>query len=149
MKVICKNNSHTWRNVLTIDKEYDVVARSSDKNIIYIQCDDGKERPYRLDRFDIKTYGKCEKEDGAHCSLEYQGYCTANGKCFNKEDKSIRRGMTLQECLISIPGGDIDMEFCCAYVTYFNTQSDEFNLKLSTDGKWIITYQDELFMIQK
>jgi hypothetical protein len=55
MAVVCKNNSHTWRNVLTVDKEYEVLRSFPDSYtgspMVEIKCDDGKIRPYRADRF--------------------------------------------------------------------------------------------------
>jgi len=57
MKAKCIDNSHTWRNVLTINKNYDVIKNFSDKyagyEMIEIKCDDGKIRPYRANRFII------------------------------------------------------------------------------------------------
>lgn len=55
MQAICKDNSHTWRNVLTIDKTYGVIKYYNDPNAGYpmveIEYDDGEIRPYRGNRF--------------------------------------------------------------------------------------------------
>lgn len=57
MKVICKDNSHTWRNVLTVGNEYSVLMDYVDSygvKILNVKCDDGEIRPYRADRFESK-----------------------------------------------------------------------------------------------
>ena len=56
MKAICINNSHTFRNRLTIGKVYDIIERYIDSyntDIVDIICDDEEKRPYRADRFNI------------------------------------------------------------------------------------------------
>jgi len=57
MTAICKDNNYTWRNVLTIDKEYEILDIHNDEyagySMINIICDDGKERIYRANRFKI------------------------------------------------------------------------------------------------
>jgi len=57
MIAICKDNSYTWRNVLTVNKEYEVIKEYDDPyagySMIEIKCDDEKIRPYRANRFDI------------------------------------------------------------------------------------------------
>jgi hypothetical protein len=53
----CIDNSHTWRNALTIDKEYKIVKLYDDPYagypMIEIVCDDGILRPYRANRFNL------------------------------------------------------------------------------------------------
>lgn len=55
MKLRCIDNSHTWRNVLTINKIYEVIEFFIDPyagyEMIKIECDDGEIRPYRKNRF--------------------------------------------------------------------------------------------------
>lgn len=55
MEAICKDNSHTWRNTLTINKIYKVIKCYDDSyagyQMIEIECDDGEIRPYRGNRF--------------------------------------------------------------------------------------------------
>lgn len=57
MKAECIDNSHTWRNVLTINKTYDVIKLYNDPyagyKMISIKCDDEDIRPYRANRFII------------------------------------------------------------------------------------------------
>lgn len=57
MKAICKDNSHTWRNVLILDKEYEVIKEYNDPNagypMIEVMCEDGEIRPYRKNRFSV------------------------------------------------------------------------------------------------
>lgn len=57
MNAKCIDNSHTWRNVLTINKDYNVIKKYNDPYagypIIEIICDDGEIRPYRANRFNI------------------------------------------------------------------------------------------------
>jgi len=51
----CVNNSHTWRNVLTVGKQYGVIKSFDDPHAGYLMieiiCDDGEIRTYRADRF--------------------------------------------------------------------------------------------------
>jgi hypothetical protein len=53
----CINNSHTWRDMLTIGKEYKVLNLYDDEyagyEMLEIVCDDGEVHPYRADRFVI------------------------------------------------------------------------------------------------
>jgi hypothetical protein len=54
MKAICKDNSRTFRNRLTIDKEYQVIEYYTDfseTKIVKIICDNGEKHAYRSDRF--------------------------------------------------------------------------------------------------
>lgn len=55
MIAICKDNSYTWRDVLTAGKEYQVESRFIDPYagypMIKVMCDDGKARVYRENRF--------------------------------------------------------------------------------------------------
>lgn len=59
MFAICKDNSYTWRSSLTIGKAYEVVKQYTDEYTgepgIEIICDDGVLRPYRAERFTLKT----------------------------------------------------------------------------------------------
>jgi len=59
MKAICKDNTHTFRGRLTIDKEYDVIKSYNDPYAGYlmvdIKADDGTEMTYRANRFILKT----------------------------------------------------------------------------------------------
>jgi hypothetical protein len=53
---ICVDNSNTWRNVLTVGKEYEILRTYDDPYAGYpmveVLCDDGKIRPYQANRFD-------------------------------------------------------------------------------------------------
>jgi hypothetical protein len=55
MKMICKDNSHTWRNALTVGHEYNAIKQYNDPYAGYpmveVECDDGEIRSYRADRF--------------------------------------------------------------------------------------------------
>ena len=55
MKVICKDDSYTFRNMLTIGKEYEVLKSYNDPYEGYlmfdIECDNGNVRTYRANRF--------------------------------------------------------------------------------------------------
>ena len=57
MKAICKDNSHLFRNCLTIDKEYEVIEVFDDQYAHYpmfnILSDNGEIMPYRANRFDV------------------------------------------------------------------------------------------------
>jgi hypothetical protein len=57
--VVCVDNSHTWRNRLTIGKKYDVLRSYPDPYcgdpMVEIQCDDGAISVYRADRFEVPT----------------------------------------------------------------------------------------------
>lgn len=57
MKAICKDNSHTWRNKLTIGKEYQVIKQFPDPyagyQMIEVKCDDDEVRVYRANRFEL------------------------------------------------------------------------------------------------
>lgn len=56
MKAICKDNSRTWRERLTIGKEYDVLKHYIDNyntEIIELNCDNGDHGVYTADRFDL------------------------------------------------------------------------------------------------
>lgn len=59
MFFVCRDNSHTWRNVLTIGKEYEALRLYNDPHVGYpmveIKCDDGEIRTYRANRFDRKV----------------------------------------------------------------------------------------------
>lgn len=51
----CIDDRYTWRNSLTIDKEYTVLryleCKYSGQPMLEIMCDDGNIRTYRTDRF--------------------------------------------------------------------------------------------------
>lgn len=53
----CTNNDNTWRNVLTIEKSYEVVRKFdseySGEIMVDIICDDGELRTYRGERFKL------------------------------------------------------------------------------------------------
>jgi len=53
----CINNSHTWRNVLTLGKKYEVLRSFPDPHTGYLMVeimrDDGEIGTYRGDRFII------------------------------------------------------------------------------------------------
>jgi len=53
----CIDNSHTWRNVLTLNKHYGVIESFDDPYAGYLMvkiiCDDGEIRAYRGNRFVI------------------------------------------------------------------------------------------------
>ena len=53
MIAVCNDNSHTWRNVLTLGKEYEVLKVYDDR-CFDVKCDDGKVRAYRSSRFNLK-----------------------------------------------------------------------------------------------
>ena len=57
MIAICTDNSHTWRNVLTISKHYEILELFNDLYAGYpmvkIICDDGELRTYRGNRFEL------------------------------------------------------------------------------------------------
>lgn len=57
MKAICKDNSHLFRNCLTIGKEYEVIEVFDDQYAHYpmfnILSDNGEIMPYRANRFDV------------------------------------------------------------------------------------------------
>jgi hypothetical protein len=57
MYALCIDNSHTWRNVLTLSKRYEVLRLFNDPyagyEMVEIKCDDGEIRPYRANRFNL------------------------------------------------------------------------------------------------
>jgi hypothetical protein len=57
MTGICKDNSYTFRNELTINKEYEVLELYNDPYagypMILIINDSGENHPYRANRFKI------------------------------------------------------------------------------------------------
>lgn len=59
MKAICKDDTHTFRNRLTIGKEYEVIKSYNDTHAGYlmvdIKADSGEETTYRANRFVLKT----------------------------------------------------------------------------------------------
>ena len=59
MKAICKDNTYTFRNRLTVGKEYDVITSFKDHYAGYlmleIESDDKEKRVYRADRFKLIT----------------------------------------------------------------------------------------------
>ena len=59
MKAICKDNTYTFRNRLTVGKEYDVITSFKDPYAGYlmleIRSDDKEKRVYRADRFKLIT----------------------------------------------------------------------------------------------
>jgi hypothetical protein len=58
MIAICIDNSHTWRSVLTLSKQYNVLELFDDSyagyQMVKIICDDGEMRTYRGDRFKLR-----------------------------------------------------------------------------------------------
>ena len=59
MKAICIDNSHTFRDRLTVDKEYEVINYYNDPHAGYImidiKADDGEKRTYRANRFILQN----------------------------------------------------------------------------------------------
>ncbi|AKA44363.1 hypothetical protein PPSC2_26790 (plasmid) [Paenibacillus polymyxa SC2] len=57
--VVCTDNSYTWRNKLTIGKEYEVIRSFPDPHADYsmfeIKCDDSEVSVYRANRFKEQT----------------------------------------------------------------------------------------------
>jgi len=53
----CIDNSHTWRNILTLEKHYGVIESFSDPEAGYLMikviCDDEEVRTYRANRFNL------------------------------------------------------------------------------------------------
>ena len=51
----CIDNSHTWRNVLTLQKEYEIIESFEDPyagyEMVKVLCNDDKVRTYRANRF--------------------------------------------------------------------------------------------------
>lgn len=47
--VVCTDNSCTWRNSLTVGKQYTVLRLFNE--MVEIKCDDEKIRTYRANRF--------------------------------------------------------------------------------------------------
>ena len=57
MKAICKDDSYTFRNMLTIGKEYEVLKSYNDSDagylMVVVECDNGDIRTYRANRFTL------------------------------------------------------------------------------------------------
>ena len=57
MKAKCKDDTHTWRNMLTIDKEYEVIRLFDDPYagypMIEIKDNNGELAIYRANRFNL------------------------------------------------------------------------------------------------
>ena len=95
MIAICTDNSHTWRNVLTLGKEYFVLKKYDDSHagypMIEIVCDDGKIRPYRANRFNFAKFdivhvlSLCDPRIDEVCQ-----FCGATGKEYHKNDCSYK-----------------------------------------------------------
>ena len=102
MKAICKDDSYTFRNRLTIGKEYEVLKSYNDSYAGYlmfdVECDNGDIRTYRANRFTLIDNEYTRKE--VECPL-VMGFCNEDHKDCNiciAEEEEWQREQCRRDC---------------------------------------------------